>query len=80
MAKTSAIQKNIRRQATTERLRAKREALLKVMRDPNLEFEERDAAQRKLRKLPRDSSRTRIKNRCLLTGRPRAFSSTHIHR
>ena len=73
MAKTSSIEKNKRRQATAQRLRTKRLALLKVLRDPSLPLEQRDEAGRKLRDLPRDANPNRFRNRCLLTGRPRAY-------
>lgn len=73
MAKTSAVEKNKRRRRTVEQYAARREALLKVLRDVNRTLEERDDAARKLRKLPRDVNPNRIRNRCLLTGRPRAY-------
>ncbi|MFO1051410.1 MAG: 30S ribosomal protein S14 [Planctomycetota bacterium] len=73
MAKTSAIQKNTRRRMLAARLRDKRKALVALIRDDKLSMEERDAARRKLMKLPRDSSPTRIRNRCNLTGRSRAY-------
>ena len=73
MAKESNIQKNQRRQELAQRLAPKREALLKIIRDPKLSWEERDEARRKLNKLPRDSNPNRFRNRCLLTGRPRGY-------
>jgi len=73
MAKESSIQKNQRRRDTVERFQAKRAALLAVLKDANRPFEEREQARRKLMKLPRDINPNRIRNRCLLTGRPRAY-------
>ena len=52
---------------------AKREALKKVANDQNLPLEERFAARLKLAALPRNSSKVRIRNRCVLTGRPRGY-------
>jgi small subunit ribosomal protein S14 len=73
MAKTSAVEKNKRRREMTKRYAAKRERLKAVARDQALPIEERFAAQLKLAELPRNSSAVRIRNRCELTGRPRAF-------
>ncbi|MCC6783228.1 MAG: 30S ribosomal protein S14 [Planctomycetes bacterium] len=73
MAKTSSVHKNLRRRRTVERFRVKRTKLMAIIRDDKLPMEERDAARRKLMKLPRDSSATRIRNRCNLTGRSRAY-------
>jgi small subunit ribosomal protein S14 len=73
MAKTSAVEKNKRRREMTKRYAAKRERLKAIARDQALPIEERFAAQLKLAELPRNSSAVRIRNRCELTGRPRAF-------
>lgn len=73
MAKTSAVQKNMRRKELALRLREKRQKLVATLRDDKLSMEERDEARRKLMKLPRDSSATRGRNRCNLTGRSRAY-------
>jgi small subunit ribosomal protein S14 len=73
MAKTSSIAKNERRRRTVDKFAAKRAALLDVLRDANKPLEERDDAARKLRDLPRDINPNRVRNRCLLTGRPRAY-------
>ncbi len=73
MAKESSIQKNQRRRKTVEHFQGKREALLAILKDYKRPFEEREAARRKLLKLPRDVNPNRIRNRCLLTGRPRAY-------
>jgi len=74
MAKKSAIEKNNRRRALTDRYAPKRERLKKIAKDKSLSQEERFEAFLKLAKLPRNSSPTRIRNRCMLTGRPRGYS------
>ncbi len=73
MAKTSAIEKNNRRRKLAKRYAAKRKRLKAIARDQALPIEERFAAQLKLAELPRNSAAVRIRNRCELTGRPRAF-------
>ena len=73
MAKKSAVNRNLRVQALVKQYAAKRVALKKVANDENLPLEERFEARLKLAELPRSSSKTRIRNRCLVTGRPRAF-------
>jgi len=73
MAKKSAIEKNNRRRRLVKSLSAKRARLKAVTQDRQATQEERFAAAIKLAKLPRNSSKTRIRNRCDLTGRPRAF-------
>ncbi len=73
MAKTSKIAKNEQRKQIVERYATVRKALKDLIRNPNTPDEKRAEAQRKLQKLPRDSSPTRIRNRCRITGRPRGF-------
>jgi len=73
MAKTSSIEKNKRRIALVEKFAAKRAAIKAVLANPATTDEEFFAAQKALAKLPRDSSPIRIRNRCLLSGRPRAY-------
>jgi small subunit ribosomal protein S14 len=73
MAKTSSIERNRKRERMAKS-HANRRAKLKAMAlDENLPLEERFGARLKLAQLPRNSSPTRIRNRCELTGRPRAF-------
>ena len=72
MAKKSAIEKNKRRAALTAKLAAKRVALKAVANDESVDPEERFMARLKLAKLPRNGAPTRLRNRCELTGRPRA--------
>jgi len=73
MAKTSKIEKNKQRRELVKRFASKREALLTTANDESLSMEERFEARLKLAELPRNSSATRIRNRCEMTGRPRAY-------
>ena len=70
MAKTSAIQKNLKRMKLVKRYAKKRAALKKIIKNKKLELSERFAAQLKLNKLPKNSSKIRIRNRCEVSGRP----------
>src|SRR5690349_479386 len=71
MAKTSSVNKNRRRAALVKRMAQKRQRLKALAEDRSLPPEERFAARLKLAEMPRNSSATRIRNRCELTGRPR---------
>jgi small subunit ribosomal protein S14 len=73
MAKKSSIEKNNRRRKLSKQYAARRAKLKAIVQDKNLPVEERFAATLKLATLPRNSSKTRIRNRCELTGRPRAY-------
>ena len=73
MAKKSAVNRNLRVQALVKQYAAKRTELKAVANNEALPLEERFEARLKLAELPRSSSKTRIRNRCLVTGRPRAF-------
>lgn len=73
MAKTSAVERNKKRQRMAERFGAKRKALKEIINDRDLPPEDRFAAQLTLAELPRNGARVRIRNRCELTGRPRAY-------
>jgi small subunit ribosomal protein S14 len=75
MAKKSSIEKNNRRAQLAKRYNPRRERLKAIARDRNAAPEERFEAQLKLTELPRNSSQTRIRNRCSLTGRPRGVYS-----
>ena len=70
MAKTSAIQKNLKRIKLAKKYEKKRAALKKIIKNKKLELSERFAAQLKLNKLPKNSSKVRIRNRCEISGRP----------
>ncbi len=73
MAKVSSVQKNLRRQKMTASLAKKRAALKAKIYDKKLDLGERFALVTKLAALPRNSARTRIRNRCELTGRSRGY-------
>lgn len=75
MAKLSSIKRNEKRLALSKKFAEKRTEYKKAMIDPTASAEEREAAFVKLQKLPRNSSPTRFRNRCLLTGRSRAVLS-----
>ncbi len=72
MAKVSAVNRNNKRRKLTKQLEGKRAKLKAVIADKDASMEERFTAVLKLAEMPRNSSKTRIRNRCALTGRPRA--------
>src|SRR5438105_15667792 len=73
MAKTSSIEKNNRRKQLSKQFAGKRAKLKTLIMDHKTNIEERFAAQLKLSALPRNSAPSRVRNRCELTGRPRAY-------
>lgn len=73
MAKTSVINRERRRTLLVKRYAAKRSKLLAQANDKSLDLAERQAAQVKIQKMPRDASPVRQHNRCRLTGRPHGF-------
>ena len=73
MAKKSAIEKNKRRMRLAEQFAAKRKRLKAITADESLGDQERFGARLKLSELPRNSAPGRIRNRCEVTGRPRAY-------
>ncbi|MGO9173112.1 MAG: 30S ribosomal protein S14 [Rhodomicrobium sp.] len=73
MAKTGMIERNNRRKRITARDAEKRKDLKDIANNKDLPMEERFAARLKLAQLPRNGSPTRIRNRCEVTGRPRAY-------
>ena len=73
MAKKSSIEKNNRRRKMAKSMGPRRARLKAIAQDKTKPLEERFAATLKLAQLPRNSSATRIRNRCEITGRPRAF-------
>ena len=77
MAKKSSVEKNNRRRKMAAQKGPKRARLKAIARDKSKPMEERFAATLKLAELPRNSSATRIRNRCELTGRPRGFYRKH---
>jgi len=70
MAKMSSINKNNRRIKLSNRYFNRRKVLKKIIMNKKLSLEERFKAQQKLSKLPRNSAKTRVRNRCQITGRP----------
>ena len=70
MAKTSSIQKNLKRIKLEKKFSKKRRELKKIILNKKLPLDERFQAQLKLAKLPRNSAKIRIRNRCEITGRP----------
>ena len=70
MAKMSAINKNNKRIKLADKFYKKRMKLKKIIMDKKLSLEERFKAQQKLSKLPRNSAKVRVMNRCQITGRP----------
>jgi small subunit ribosomal protein S14 len=73
MSKTSSMEKNKRRRRLVAQYAARRKALKEITLDHSRPMDERFAAQLKLSELPRNSSKTRIRNRCEMTGRPRGY-------
>lgn len=73
MPKTSAIERNKKRQRLSDKFAAKRAELKAILVNPTTTDEVFHATQKQLQQLPRNSSRTRVRNRCSLSGRPRGF-------
>lgn len=73
MSKVSSKEKNNRRRRLVDQYAAKRTALKAIVKDRSKPMDERFAAQLKLAEMPRNSSKTRVRNRCEITGRPRAY-------
>ena len=73
MAKTSSVEKNNRRRKLAKKFAGKRGRLKAIARDRSLTMEERFQAQIRLAELPRNSAPSRIRNRCEISGRPRAY-------
>ncbi len=73
MAKRSSVEKNKNRIELVKKFQSRRKVLKEVVMNRTLPIEERFQAQLKLAELPRNSAKVRIRNRCEITGRPRAF-------
>ncbi|MEC9073390.1 MAG: 30S ribosomal protein S14 [Myxococcota bacterium] len=73
MAKTSKINRNEHRKQMVAKYASRRLELKEIIRSPSSSDAERFEAVKKLAKLPRDASPTRVRNRCALTGRPRGY-------
>ena len=74
MAKTSMVNRDLKRMKLVKKYAAKRAGLKKIVLNPNSSYEEKMEAQAKLQKLPRDASPTRVSTRCALTGTPHAVN------
>ena len=72
MAKLSSINKNNRRIKLSDKFYKKRSELKKIIMNKKISLDERFVAQQKLSKLPRNSAKNRVRNRCQITGRPHA--------
>jgi small subunit ribosomal protein S14 len=77
MAKKAMVERNKKRIRMVAKYAAKRAELKRILADPNTPDEEFYAAQHKLTKLPKNSSPIRVRNRCSITGRPRAYLSKY---
>jgi len=75
VAKKSSVEKNNKRIRLVALKKAKRDALRAILRDPNVDIDTKMKAQMDMQKLPRDSSPSRVRNRCIETGRPRGVYS-----
>ena len=73
MAKKSKIAKNEQRAVIIDRYAEKRAELLKIIKDPEANYDAKREAYAKIAKMPRDASATRYRNRCGVSGRPRAY-------
>ena len=73
MPKTSAIERNKKRVRLSDKYKARRAELKAILANPATTDDQFYAAQKKLQKLPRNSSSTRVRNRCSMSGRPRGF-------
>jgi small subunit ribosomal protein S14 len=73
MAKKSSVETNERRRKLVKKFAGRRARLLAIAIDENQPMDERFLARLKLAELPRNSAKNRIRNRCEVTGRPRAF-------
>ena len=77
MAKKSSIEKNNRRRRMAKKFSGRRTRLKAIASDKTKPIEERFAASLKLAEMPRNAAATRIRNRCEMTGRPRAYYRKH---
>ena len=75
MSKISLINRDLKRRKTVKKYAAQRAEIFAVINDKNMSEEEQQAARIKLQMLPRNASPVRLRNRCMLTGRPRGVYS-----
>ena len=73
MAKKSAIQKNLNKAIQVKKNKSRRDRLKAICSDRSIPIEERFEAQLKLAQMPRNGAKIRLRNRCLITGRPRGY-------
>ena len=73
MAKKSMIARDVKRTKLNDRFQKRRDELTEVISDRDVEYDDKWAAMMALQKLPRDSSKSRQRNRCALTGRPHGY-------
>jgi small subunit ribosomal protein S14 len=73
MAKKSMVARELKRIKMVKKLKAKRDGLKEIARNPSSSSQDKEIAQLQLQKLPRDSSFIRVRNRCNLTGRPHGY-------
>ncbi len=73
MAKTSMVQRELKRAKLVKKYAARRAVLRDIVNDPEASMEEKMDAQRKLQVMPRDASASRQRNRCRITGRPHGY-------
>ncbi len=73
MAKKSMIANAAKKQAIAKKYAARRAELVAIVKSAKTSMEEKQEAYKAIAKLPRDSSKTRLRNRCKITGRPRGF-------
>ena len=73
MAKKSAIEKNLNKEKQVKKNKSRRDRLKSICSDRSIPIEERFEAQLKLSEMPRNGSKIRLRNRCLITGRPRGY-------
>ena len=73
MAKKSAIQKNVNKAIQVKKNKSRRDRLKTICSDRSIPIEERFEAQLKLAQMPRNGAKIRLRNRCLITGRPRGY-------
>lgn len=73
MAKTSIVEREIKRERTVKKYAVKRTELKKKLKDPNVSDEEKDELRKVFQSMPRNASPCRLRNRCRVTGRPHGF-------
>jgi small subunit ribosomal protein S14 len=73
MAKKSMVARELKRTKLAERYEARRQKLRDVLKSEEADYDEKMEASRRLQQLPRDSSKTRGRNRCRVTGRPHGY-------